>query len=146
VSQRRRCHHLVSEHRLGGSRPQHVGVIDMGPARRHGVHERQDLPPRPGPTDTARQVDGGVDQAFETEADNQCGHQNHAGIGHQVGLVEGHLDAVDSARYCGHKSASWFGDNSDFVHRYFPKHGGAFRGCAAIYAGRSSVYRGLVSR
>src|SRR5271165_2787246 len=28
------------------------------------------------------------------------------------------------------ESASWFGNNSDVEHRYFPKHGGTFRGCA----------------
>ena len=93
----------MTEHRLGGPRAQHVGVVDVGPARHHGVHERQHLAPRQCPADTARKVDGGVDQAFETEADRQCGHQNQAGVGHQVGLVEGHLDAVDSARYCGHR-------------------------------------------
>jgi hypothetical protein len=29
--------------------------------------------------------------------------------------------------------------NSDFEHRYFPKLGGIFRGCAAIYSEPSSV-------
>ena len=93
----------MSEHRPRGPRSQHVGVIDVGPARRHGVHERQDLPARPGPTDPAREVDGGIDQAFQSEPNGQSGHQQQPGIGHKIGLVEGHLDAVDSTRYFAHR-------------------------------------------
>jgi hypothetical protein len=74
----------------------------MGSARRHGVDQGEDLAPRKSATHAARKVDSGVDQAFETEADHQRGHEQQAGVGHQVGLVEGHLNAVDSARYCTH--------------------------------------------
>ena len=102
-AERRRRHHPVTENRLGGPRTQDVGVIDVGPARRHGVHEGQNLAARQSPADPARQVDHLVDQPLETEAAHQRGHQNQAGVGHQVGLVEGHLDAVDSARYFRHR-------------------------------------------
>ena len=92
----------MTEHRLGGPRSQHVGVVDVGSARRHGVHQGEHLASREGPTDTTRQVNSGVDQALETEADHQRGHEQQPGVGHQIRLVEGHLDAVDSARYCAH--------------------------------------------
>ena len=101
-AQRGGRHDPVTEHRLGGPRAQHVGVVDVGTSRRHGVHERQHLASRQGPADTAREVDGGVDQAFQPEPHGQRGHQQQPGVGHQIGLVEGHLDAVDSARYFGH--------------------------------------------
>jgi len=44
------------------------------------------------------------------------------------------------------ESASWLADKWRLRHRYFPKQGGTFRGYAAIYSGRSSVYRGLGRR
>jgi len=90
----------MTKHRPGGSRAQHLRVIDVGPSRRHGVDQGEHLAPRTSATHAAREVDGGVDQAFETEADHQRGHEQQPGIGHQVGLVEGHLNVVDSARYC----------------------------------------------
>ena len=95
-------HDPVTEYGLGGPRSEHVGVVDVGTSRRHGVHERQHLASRQGPTDTTREVHGGVDQAFQPEPHGHCGHQHQPGVGHQVGLVEGHLDAVDSARYFVH--------------------------------------------
>ena len=101
-AQRGGRHHPVPEHRLGGPRAQHVGVVDVGTSRRHGVHQRQHLASRQSPTDTTREVDRGVDKALETEASDQRGHHQQPGVGHQIGLVEGHLDAVNSARYFGH--------------------------------------------
>ena len=92
-------HHPVWEHRLGRTRSQHVGMVDVAPARRHGVDQGQHLASGKGTTDPTRQVDDLVDQALETETDSQGGHQQQPGIGHQVGVIEGHLDAVDSARY-----------------------------------------------
>ena len=78
-------------------------MVDVRTARRHGVHQRQHLAPGKRPADPARQVDHLVDQALEAEADHQRGHEHQTGVGHQIGLVEGHLDAVDSARYCRHR-------------------------------------------
>jgi hypothetical protein len=92
----------VTEHRTGGAGTQHLGVVDVRSSRRHGMHQGQHLAPRERTAHSAREVDGGVDQAFEAEAHHQCGHEQQPGIGHQIGLVEGHLDAVDSARYCVH--------------------------------------------
>jgi hypothetical protein len=74
-----------------------------------------------GPADPSRQVDRGVDQAFEPEPDDQRGHQQQPGIGHQIGLVEGHLDAVDSARYWRHRKCLLvLVMNSDFDTAIFP--------------------------
>ncbi len=98
-SERGRCHHPMPQHRLRGPGAQHVGVVDMGPARRHGVHQGEHLAPRQRAADPAREVDGGIDQALEAEPGHQRGHEQQTGIGHQVRLVEGHLDAVDPARY-----------------------------------------------
>src|ERR1035437_4268584 len=98
-SQRGGCHHLVWEHRLGRTRSQHVGMDAVAAPRRDGVDQGQHLASGKGTTDPARQVDDLVDKSFETETDPQGGHQQQPGIGYQVGVIEGHLDAVDSARY-----------------------------------------------
>ena len=92
-------HHPVGQHRLGGTGPQHVGMIDVAPTGSDGVDQGQDLASGKGSAHSSRQVDHLVDQAFETEPDHQCRHQQEPGVGHQIRLIEGHLDAVDSARY-----------------------------------------------
>jgi len=97
--QRGGCHHPVWEHRLGCTGSQHVGMVDVAAARHHGVHQGQHLASRKRSTNTTRQVDHLIDQAFETKPNPQGGHQQQPGIGYQVGVIEGHLDAVDSARY-----------------------------------------------
>jgi len=77
-------------------------VVDVTAAGHHRVHQREHLAAGPCPTDAPREIDGGVDQAFETKTGYQRGHQQQPGIGHQIGLVEGHVDPVDSARYWAH--------------------------------------------
>ena len=78
---------------------------------------RVNLAPGPGPADAAHQVDRGVDQLFETKAHHQGRHQQQPGVGHQVVLVEGHLNAVDSARYLIHWKCvcvpGWVGFSAD---------------------------------
>ena len=102
-AQRRRRHHAVRQHRAGGSGAQHVGVLDVTATRHHGVHQGEHLAAGQCTSDPPRQVHGGVDQALETEASDQCRHQQQPGIGHQVRLVEGHLDAVNPTRYWHHR-------------------------------------------
>ena len=54
---------------------------------------------RPGrAADTSREMDRGVDEALESETNDQRRDQEQAGIGHQIGLVEGHANPVDPAR------------------------------------------------
>ena len=50
-------HHPVTEDRPGGARTEHVGVIDVGPARGHGVHQGEHFASRKRPTDTTREVE-----------------------------------------------------------------------------------------
>jgi hypothetical protein len=50
-------------------------------------------------TDTTGQVDHLVDQVFEAKPDHQGGHQQQPGVSYQIRVIEGHLDAVDSAQY-----------------------------------------------
>jgi hypothetical protein len=93
----------MRQHRLGSTGSQHVRMVDVPASRHHGVHQGQDLASRKCSTDTTRQVDHVVDQSFETKPDHQGGHQQKPGVGHQVRVIEGHLDAVDSARYWRHR-------------------------------------------
>ena len=98
MPKRRRRHHPMGEHRFGRPCSQHVGVVDVRPAGHHGVDQGQHLATGQRSSDASGEVDRRVDQALETEADDQRGHQQQPGVGHQIRLVEGHLDAVDSAR------------------------------------------------
>ena len=102
-AERRRGHHPVTEHRVGGPGPQHVGVVDVRTTGHHGVDQGQHLATGPCTTDSSREIHGGVDQALETEASDQRRHQQQPGIGHQVRLVEGHADPVNPARYWHHR-------------------------------------------
>ena len=76
---------------------EHVGVVDVAGPGHHGMDERQDLPPRLEPADASGQLDRGITEPLEAQPFGQGGNEHQAGIGHQVGLVEGHRDAVDSA-------------------------------------------------
>jgi hypothetical protein len=98
-AERRGCHHPVGKNALGRSGPEHVGMVDVTGTCHHGVHQGEDLATGQRTTDPSGEVDRAIDQAFETEPHHQSGHQDQPGIGHQIRLVEGHLDPVDSARY-----------------------------------------------
>ncbi len=52
-----------------------------------------------GAAHTTHQAHGDVDEFFDPEAGGQRRHQQQPGVGHEMLVVEGHLDAVDSARY-----------------------------------------------
>jgi hypothetical protein len=101
-AQRGGGHDPMPEHRLGGAAAQHIGVVDVGAAGDDGVHQGQHLAPGQGAADPAHQANGGVDQLLDPKPGGQGGHQQQPGVGHQVLVVEGHLDAVDSARYWLH--------------------------------------------
>ena len=68
-------------------------------ARHHGVHQGQDLAARLEPTGAATQPDRRVAQSLEAESAHQGGDEQQTGIGHQIRIVKGHSDPVDSARY-----------------------------------------------
>ena len=89
----------MTEHRGGGTGAQHVDVIDVRRTGDHRVDQRQHLASRTGTTDPAGQAHRGVDQCFQPEALRQRGDQHKTGVGDQVRVVEGGVDAVDSVRY-----------------------------------------------
>ena len=97
--ERGRRHHPVGQH--GGRRPgpQHVGVVDVRGPGHHGVHQGQDLSARLESTGPPAEPDSRVAQSLEAEPAHQGGDEQQTGIGHQIRIVEGHGDPVDSARY-----------------------------------------------
>jgi hypothetical protein len=101
-AERRGRHHPVGHHPLGATRAQHVGVVDVGGARHHGVDQGEHLAPRAGAARPSEEPDHGVDHSLQIQAQGERGHQDQPGVGHEGPLVEGHLDAVDSARYSLH--------------------------------------------
>ncbi len=77
-------------------------MVDVGTAGDDGVHKGQDLAPRQGAAHTTHQAHGGIDEFFDAKAGGQRRHQQQPGVGHEVLVVEGHLDALDSARHSLH--------------------------------------------
>ena len=58
---------------------------------------------RPAPANPAPKLDRRVHQRLEIESNRQRAHQQQPGIGHQVLVVERHLDPVDHMRYSTHR-------------------------------------------
>ena len=124
--ERRGRHHPVLEHLGARSGAQHVGVVDVAGPGHHGMDERQDLASRPEPADAPRQVDGGVTELLEPEPLGQGGDEHQPGVGHQVRLVEGHRDPVDSARYWLHRKCLLCGRELRRRAPQFSQHRGHF--------------------
>jgi hypothetical protein len=68
----------------------------------HGVHQRQDLAARTKAPGAVGKANGGVYQRFKAHPGHQSGHHDQPGVGYQARVVEGHLDAVKTARYWLH--------------------------------------------
>ena len=111
----------------------------------HGVHQRQDLAPRPEATDASAQLDRGVTEPLEPKPFGHGGNEHQAGIGHQVGLVEGHRDAVDPARYWLHRKCLLCGRELRRQIPQFSQQRGHFPRMRGVRSHGYSVYRGLDS-
>lgn len=101
-AERRRCHHPMTEHPSSRAGAEHVGMIDVGGAIDHCVHQRQHLATRSCPANATDQLDGGVDQSLQAETLRQGRHQQQPGVGDQVRIIEGGVDAIDRLRYSRH--------------------------------------------
>ena len=101
--QRRGSHHPERQHPLRRTRTQHVGMIDMRTARDDRVHQRQDLAARTRTPNPARKPHRAIDQRLQRQSRRQRRDHQQASIGHQVRVVEGHLDPIDRARYSTHR-------------------------------------------
>jgi hypothetical protein len=98
-AERRGCHHPKRQHATGRPGPQTIGVVDVGGSGQDRGDEREHLAPRPGAADAARQPHQPVHQGLEPEAHHQRRRQHKPRVRHQRRIVEGHLDAIDRARY-----------------------------------------------
>jgi hypothetical protein len=94
-AQRRGCHDPVRQHAGGVPRAQHIGVVDVGATHDHRVHQRQHLAARQRPADAARQPNHRVHDPLQLEPRHDRPDENQPGVGHQIRIVEVHLDAVD---------------------------------------------------
>jgi hypothetical protein len=101
-SQRRRGHYPVTEHPANRPRPQAVSVADVAGTGDHGMHEGQYFAARLETRGPGGEVDRGVYQRFKAHPGHQRGHHDQPGVGYQSWVVEGHLDAVKTARYWLH--------------------------------------------
>ena len=69
----------------------------------HGVDQGQDLAPGLEATGARTKADGRVAQGLEAEPGDHGGDEQQARIGHQIRVIEGHGNPVDSARYWLHR-------------------------------------------
>ena len=115
--------------------------------RHHGVDQGEHLAAGQGTPDTARQIERGIDEALEAEAGDQGRHQQQAGVGHQVRLVEGHtMRSILRDTGVTESASSVAGGGGRFERRNSPKQGGTFHGCAAVLRsliGGSRLSRGI---
>jgi hypothetical protein len=96
---RRGCHHLERQHRLGRARPDHIGVVDVGGPGEHRRDQRAHLPARVGGSG----ANPSCRELFETEPRHQRGGDDQSGIGDQTVMVEGRVVTVNGARYWPHR-------------------------------------------
>ena len=116
----------------------------LAPATMAWTSVRIFLPGRNPPTRPG-QLDRGVTQLLESEPLGQGRNEHEAGVGHQIRLVEGHRDAVDTHRDTGlTESASFVGENYGVSNRNSPSNGGIFPGYALVRSRGYAVDRSLV--
>jgi hypothetical protein len=92
----------MRQHRRCRSRAQDLRVIDVRPASKDRMHQRQHLAPRPRPANTTNQAHAVVDQRLEAETIGECRRQHQPGVGDQVVVVEDDLNAIQRVRYSRH--------------------------------------------
>jgi hypothetical protein len=85
---RRRCHHPMPQHLVGGTRAQHINIVDAVTPNRHRREQRQDLAARPRRTRPAAQIDELVGCVFDTERLATHRDQAQPGVRHRVVVVE----------------------------------------------------------
>ena len=92
----------MRQHRLRGTGPEDVGVIDMAGAGDHGVDQGQHLAAGTGTADAADQAHRGVDQRLQLEPCRQRRNKQQTSVGDQVRLIEDDVNAVETVRYSRH--------------------------------------------
>ncbi len=105
-AERRGGEHRVAQHRRGGTRAQHIGVIDAVAAGQRRVDEGHRLVADIGASRCIAEIDVLVEELTQPEVLGQCRRQHQAGVGHQTLVVEGHVETVETvARYAHRNSA-----------------------------------------
>ena len=84
----------TSQHLLGPTRAQRVGVVNAVAASQRRRNQGQQLVSGVGPTRGAAQVKAPVNQFGKAQVQGQGGWQDQPSIGHQAVVVEGDLDPV----------------------------------------------------
>lgn len=102
----------MRHHLRGRSGAQHVGVINVGSAQEDRVHQRQHLAARRSATDTTVESHRRIDQRLEIEPLTQRRGQQQPGVGDEIAVVEGDVNAVQGLRYSTHWKCllSWLQD------------------------------------
>ena len=141
--ERRRRHHPMREDLGARSSAQHVGVVDVAGPGHHGMHQGQDLAPRPEAADASGQLDRGVTELLEPEpAWPRWRSSTSPALATRFGSSK--VTATRSIpRDTGFtESASFVGENYGVSNRNSPSNGGIFRGCARVRSRGYAVDRG----
>lgn len=105
-SESRRRQHDVAEHRLGGARPQGIGIVDRVAPGQRRMDEGHGLVPNVGATRRIAEIDVLVEELSQSQMLRQGRRQHQASVGHQTLVVEGHVETVETvARYADRNSA-----------------------------------------
>jgi hypothetical protein len=87
-AERRGRQHALPKQHLPTPGPQHVAIVDRIGAKRHRLHERADLAPRPRSTGTSAQLDRLLDQPLQAQPLDQGARHHHPSVGNQALVVE----------------------------------------------------------
>jgi hypothetical protein len=96
----------VAQHRPGVTRAQHVGIIDAVAAGQRRVDERHRLVADIGTSRRIAEMNVLVEELAQSEMLGQRRRQHQARVGHQMLVVEVHVETVETvARYAHRNSA-----------------------------------------
>jgi hypothetical protein len=139
---RRGSHHPAPQHRLGGPGAQHVGVIDVRPARHHRRDQRAEIAagdaPPTRPTSRSRML---ISASGLRRAINVAGTSSAAFATRFGSSKTSSIRPIPRATPLA-ETASPTGDDDGGRHRHRPSPGRLFRGHATPRTPTSSVDRG----
>jgi hypothetical protein len=135
----------MPQHRLGGARSQHVGVVDVRAAGHDGVHQGQHLAPGQGATDAPHQAHRAVDELPDARRAARVATNNSPALAARCSSskVTSMRSILRDTRFTG--SASRAGANVGVRHRHRPSSGRLSLGCSAAQGAIRSVDRDLLS-
>ena len=106
-AERRGREHPVAQHRHGVTRAQHVGVVDGVAAGQRRVDEGHRLVADIGASGRITEIDVFVEELAQSEVLGQRRRQHQPSVGHQMLVVEGHVETVETVTRYAHRNSAF---------------------------------------